>query len=414
MILTNTRRKLVFLNRYFDPDLSATSQLLTDLARGLVRRGFDVHVVCSRQKYDDPAALLAATEILNGVRVHRVATSRFGRDRLSGRALDYVSFYASCAVILLRLLRGGDVLIAKTDPPLLSLLAAPIAKIRGVALINWMQDVFPEVASNLGVNPLPGFLDESLKRLRDTSLRYATANVVLGGRMQEYFSKRGLPKETLLVLENWADGDAISAKPASASALRRRLNLLDHFVVCYSGNLGRAHEFDTLIGAAQMLSGDSKFVFLVIGGGAKMASLKLAVKVRQLENFRFLPYQSRDVLDDSLAAADVHLVSLLPALEGFVVPSKLYGILAAGRPVVFIGDPDGDTARFLHRAKCGKQVNVGDSARLMDTLRDLENEHETRVLMGARARKIFCAEFGLEKSVDRWAKLFEYTLAGRL
>jgi len=406
--------KLVFVNRYFDPDQSATSQLLTDLARGLAARGMNVHVVCSGQIYDDPAARLVSRQTLNGVHVHRIVTTRFGRGHLPGRTMDYISFYASCAVALLRLLGRGDVLVAKTDPPLLSILAAPLAKLKGGALINWQQDVFPEIASQLGANPLPRFLDNLLKRLRDASLRHATMNVVLGNRMREHFLNRGLPDAKFRVLDNWADGGAIKPKPTSASLLRRELGLLDRFVVCYSGNLGRAHEFDTLLGTAQMLSTDFKFVFLIIGNGAKMAALKQAVAARDLKNFRFLPYQPRDALEDSLAAADVHLVSLLPALEGLIVPSKLYGILAAGRPLIFIGDRNGDVAGVIQRAAVGARVDIGDSVGLTEALRYLEKEYETRVAMGRQARKIFCAEFSLEHSIGRWAALIDSAIAQRV
>jgi colanic acid biosynthesis glycosyl transferase WcaI len=402
-----TSRRIVFVNRYYDPDQSATSQMLTDLARGLAARGFDVHVVSSRQLYDDPGTRLAADEMLFGVEVHRVASTRFGRNHLPGRAMDYVSFYVTCAVALLKLLRRGDVLVAKTDPPLLSILTAPIAKATRAVLINWQQDVFPEVASHLGANPLPRWLDECLRRLRDASLRAATMNVVIGGRMSEYLAARGIPASKLCVIENWADGIAIQPKPTSASVLRARLELADRFVVCYSGNLGRAHEFDTLLDAAEALKGEPTFIFLIIGSGAKMEALKRGVATRALGNFRFLPYHPRDALEDSLTAADLHLVSLLPALEGLIVPSKLYGILAAGRPLIFIGDADGDIGRVIHRGQCGRSVTVGDSKGLADSLRKLAAEPDVRALMGARARTMLCEEFGLQQAIERWIALID-------
>src|ERR1700736_2902855 len=287
-------RRIVFVNRYYDPDQSATSQMLTDLAQGLAASGFDVHVVSSRQLYDDPGTRLVSEEMLVGVRVHRAATTRFGRNRLLGRAMDYASFYLTGAAMLLMLLRRGDVLVAKTDPPLLSMLAAPIAKAKHAVLINWQQDVFPEVASQLGANPLPSWLDKCLRRLRDSSLRAAKMNVLIGGRMREYLAARGIPVSKLCVIENWADDRAIQPKPTAASALRTRLGLIDRFVVCYSGNLGRAHEFETLLGAADALKGETTFMFLVIGSGAKMEALKRGVAARALDNFCFLPYQPRD------------------------------------------------------------------------------------------------------------------------
>lgn len=401
------KRKIVFVNRYFDPDESATSQLLTDLARGLVLKGNNVHVVTSRQLYADPGSRLAVTEVLGGVRIHRVATSRFGRSHLLGRAIDYASFYLSCAIHLLMLLRRGDVLIAKTDPPLLSMLAAPIAKLKRSALINWQQDLFPEVASQLGANPLPSWLDAYLRRLRDASLRAATMNVLIGHRMREYLLQRGIPNSKMNVIENWADGNAIRPKPASSSVLRARLALIDRFVVCYSGNLGRAHEFDTLLGAAEQLGSESIFTFLIIGSGAKMDALKTAVASRGLINFHFLPHQPRDDLEDSLAAADVHLVSLLPVVEGFIVPSKLYGILAAGRPLIFIGGSDGEASRIIRRAECGMLVEVGDSHGLSQWLVKLAADLDWREKMGARARRHFCDEYSLHRAIERWTVMLD-------
>jgi colanic acid biosynthesis glycosyl transferase WcaI len=402
-----TCRKVVFVNRYYDPDQSATSQMLTDLAKGLAARGFVVHVVCSRQLYDNPATRLVPEETLNGVRVRRVATTRFGRSRLPGRAMDYLSFYVSCGFTLLKVLRRGDVLVAKTDPPLLSILAAPIAKAKRAALINWQQDVFPEVASHLGANPLPSWMDRCLRRLRDASLRAAKMNVLIGSRMREYLAARRIPESKLCVIENWADDDAIQPKATTASVLRGDLNLANHFVICYSGNLGRAHEFETLLDAAEALKHERPFIFLIIGGGAKIEDLKLSVEMRSLDNFRFLPYQPRDKLEDSLAAADVHLVSLLPTLEGLIVPSKLYGILAAGRPLIFIGDTDGDIGRVLRRARCGAAVSVGDSTALVDTLRSLAAQPEALAQMGSRARRLLSEEYSSKRALERWIALLE-------
>jgi glycosyltransferase involved in cell wall biosynthesis len=404
------KRRVIFVNRYFDPDQSATSQMLTDLSRGVGARGYETHVVCSRQLYDDASARLVPDEVRCGVRVHRVATTRFGRARLVGRAMDYASFYFTCAFALLKHLRRGDLLVAKTDPPLLSILVVPIARMKRAVLINWHQDVFPEVASQLGANPLPGWLDHFLKRIRDASLRAAKMNVVIGGRMREYLAARGIPEHKLCVIENWADADAIRPKPSKASALRASLNLNGRFIVCYSGNLGRAHEIETLLAAAATLKDDPRFVFLFIGGGAKMAALRGAVAEQALDSFRFLPHQSRDTLEDSLAAADVHLVSLLPALEGLIVPSKVYGILAAGRPLIFIGDTDGDVARTIDRAKCGRVVSVGDPTALRDAMRTWEARPDELVRMGARARRLFCEEFTLQRAIERWVALIEAAL----
>ncbi|MDE2348545.1 MAG: glycosyltransferase family 4 protein [Gammaproteobacteria bacterium] len=393
--------QIVFVNRFYWPDQSATSQLLTDLAEALAARGHAVAIVCSRQLYGDPATRLASEERIGGVRIHRVATTRFGRDRLVGRAIDYASFYVSCAAALFTRLGAGDVLIAMTDPPLLSILAAPIARRKRASLVNWLQDVFPEVASHLGANPLPLPLDGWLRRRRDASLRAARINVIIGRRMRELLVGRGIAPEKLVVIDNWADAD-IAPKPTAESALREREGLRDRFVVAYSGNLGRAHEYETLIGAAERLAADPAYAFLMIGGGAKMGPLGAEVVARGLMNFRFLPYQPRTELGDSLAAADVHLVSLIPALEGLIVPSKLYGILAAGRPTVFVGDPEGEIARIVRDADCGVAVGVGDADGLAAVLEGLRKDPARCAAMGGRARAAYEENYSREAAVGRW------------
>ena len=398
-------RKIVFVNRYFYPDQSATSQLLTDLATALAERKFNVHVVCSRQCYDDSSARLPARELHAGVTVHRVWTSRFGRAQLLGRAVDYATFYVTCAATLLKLLRRGDTVVAKTDPPLVSILAMLAAALKGANLINWLQDIFPEVASHLGMNPLPGFLDAWVRRRRDASLRAARINVVLGSRMRDQLQRMAIPLRQIAVIENWAERHPAPPKAVQYSALRAQQGLVDHFVVAYSGNLGRAHEFLTLLGAAELLHGDSSIVFLMIGAGAGMATLNQAVADRGLTNFRFLPYQPRTTLADCLAAADVHWVSLQPALEGLIVPSKFYGILAAGRPVLFIGDADGELAREIRDCGCGAAVAIGASQALADLLRGWRADPGQLQRMGQAGVSRYHERYSAARAAERWERL---------
>jgi len=396
------RSKVIFVNRYFSPDQSATSQMLSDLAFGLAKRGFSIHVLCSRQRYDQPLANLTAFEIINAVTVHRVWTTRFGRDRLVGRALDYLSFYVSSAWFLLKMLNRGDTVVAKTDPPLISIVAMVAAKAKGARLINWLQDIFPEVATHLGNNPLPRSVDAVVRRLRDSTLRGADMNIVLGGRMREFLEWLRIPAAKIRVVENWADNDGGIPGGAAGAALRAQLGLAGKFVVGYSGNLGRAHEFRTLLDAAALLGADKDITFLMIGGGVGMTALKQSVEQRGMCNFQFLPYQPRTTLSDSLAAADVHWVSLLPALEGLIVPSKLFGILAAGRPVIFIGDPDGEVARLIGPAKAGVTVAAGDAQGLVRQIAELKSDPGRRESMGQSGYRLYLDKFTPQRALARW------------
>ncbi len=397
--------RVVFVNRFYAPDESATSQMLTDLAEALVRSGVKVEVFCSRQLYGDAAANLAATEVLHGVAVRRLATTRFGRDSLFGRAIDYMTFYLRASFCMLTRVNRGDVLVVKTDPPLLSLAGWLAALCRGAILVNWLQDLYPEVASRLALSPVPRLLEGLIRAARDRSLATARINVVLGTRMRDYLVGRGIAAARISVCENWADERKLRPLAASRSELRGKLRLDSGFVVAYSGNLGRAHDGATVLEAACALENDADIVFLMIGGGAGMRSLETQAHARSLANFRFAPYQPREALSDSLAAGDVHLMSLRPELEGLIVPSKLYGILAAGRPVVFIGDPDGELARLITSEGVGLSVRSGDSAGLSRALRALRDDEPGRMRMGKRAREVFEERYTLAAAVTRWREL---------
>lgn len=393
---------LIFVNRFFFPDHSATSQLLSDLAFYLAGLGDQVHVVTSRQRYEDPAAYLPAEERVNGVWIHRVWTSRFGRNLLLGRAMDYATFYLSAGWRLVRLARAGDIIVAKTDPPLISVVAAFIARLRGAHLVNWVQDVFPEAAVALGVKGLGNRVGYVLQRYRDASLRRAVMNVALSEGMAAYLIERGAKRDRVRVIPNWADEEAIVPVPPERNRLRHQWGLAGKFVVGYSGNMGRAHEFETILEAIARLASEASIVFLFVGGGNQRAYLEKVAVRRGFSQIQFKPYQPREVLAESLGAADVHLISLRSAAERFVVPSKFYGVAAAGRPVIFVGDPNGEIARTIKSGHCGAVIQPQESAELASLLLTLQIDGDLRRKWGRNARKLTEEKFSKKKLMSLW------------
>ena len=399
-----------FINRFFYPDLSATSSILQGIAFDLAAQGHAVHVTTSQQLYEDASARLPRLECIRGVTIHRIPSTRFGRSSLVGRAIDYATFYASAACHLIWVVKRRDVLIAKTDPPLISVVAAAVARIRGALLVNWLQDIFPEVATaaDLGGRwarlPLAG-----LRVLRNWSLATARRNVVIGERMAEYLASLGIARQSLVLIPNWADPDIIH--PIADNPLLDEWGLRGRIVVAYSGNLGRVHEVPTLTGAIEDIVGRgsdpvaASIMFVFIGGGAMRAELEREIESRRLGNVRLFPYQPINRLAETLAVADLHLVSLRPEQEGFVVPSKIYGVMAAARPTLFIGASDGEVARLVQGYGMGKVVAAGDSRALSDAILDLAKDQCQRMTMGAAARAAFDAGHTRQASVRRWAAL---------
>lgn len=402
------RPRIFFVNRFFFPDHSATSQILSDLAFALAASGCTVSVVTSRQRYDKPDASLPGTEKAMGVDIHRVMTTRFGRKGLGGRGVDYLSFYREAHRALHRLVRPGDIVVAKTDPPLLSLIAQRAACRRGAHLVNWLQDLYPEVAIALGVPMIKGPLARTLAYLRDRSLKAAIANVVLEAGMAERVRARGVPSDKVHVIPNWSNDEAIAPVAPADNPLRRAWGLADKFVVGYSGNLGRAHESSTILEASERLRDHSKVAFLMVGGGHGFDQLVQAVKMRGLDHlYCFQPYQHRDALNHSLGVPDLHWISLKPELEGLIVPSKLYGIAAAGRPIIAITAPESDIARLVTQHRCGLVIAPGQSAELADALVRLAADPDGVREMGRSARVMLEASFSRRRALARWIALLD-------
>ncbi len=396
--------RLVFVNRYFFPDHSATSQMLSDLAFDLATDAFEVHVVTSRLSYDDPTATFPSLELVGGVCVHRVWTSHFGRKKLLGRLFDYATFYPMALLALLRVLRRGDIAVAKTDPPLISVVVALAAWLRRATLVNWLQDVFPEVATALNVRGA-NIVSKVLMLVRNRTLSSAAANVVVGERMARTIVALGVPEPTIRIVPNWVDGDAIKPRARDAHDLRRQWNLSDKFVVGYSGNAGRAHEFDTLYDAAKLLRDDASIIFLFIGGGHHYAQLQARVAAAGLQNFIFKPYQPADMLPESLTAPDVHFISLRPELEGLIVPSKFYAAAAAGKPVLFVGEESGEISQAVKTFHCGAAYHVGDASGLAGAITMLSRNFQAAESWGKNARYAFEQHFERGLAMAKWRAL---------
>jgi glycosyltransferase involved in cell wall biosynthesis len=378
---------------------------LSDLAFDLADRGYDVHVITSRQRYDDASARLPAESVVKSVRIHRVWTSQFGRGHLPGRVIDYLTFYLTTAWGLWHLIRRGDVVVAKTDPPLISVVAGWVAGCRGAMVVNWLQDLFPEVAIELNVRFLQGWMGKLLEWLRNRSLHGARMNVVLGRLMSDRLAALNVDRDRMRIIHNWADGRAIVPIPPDDNPLRKEWGLEGRFVVGYSGNLGRAHEFSTLLEAMERLKEDDRIVFLLIGGGPRLAWVKLESARRGLTNVLFKPYQPRELLCLSLAVPDLHVVVLQPRLEGLIVPSKFYGIAAAGRPTLLIGAKDGEIARILNETEAGFVFPVGAGEALADMVAELSSDPARCLRLGRNARTVFEQRFDCDLALRAWRDL---------
>ncbi len=383
--------KILLLNQFFWPDSSATSQLLTDLARGLSERGHEVFAIAADGGY----APSAFGEAPPDVTVYRVKALPFVRGRL-GRVLSYLSFYVSATVRGLTVPRP-DLVLTLTTPPLLSLLGTILKAVRGSRHFIWEMDVYPDVAVDLEYFRAGGLPDRLTGILADFSRRRSDGILSLGECMRERLIGRGIPAGKISVAENWADGNAI--RPISQARSDGKLVLL------YSGNLGLAHDLGTVTGAIEALSGDDRFRFLFAGSGGRRKELEEFCHAREIRSVEMRPYAQRASLSESLAAGDIGLVTQREICCGSVVPSKVYGLLAAGKPILFIGPENSTPAYIVKRFRCGWHISCGDVRSLVGLLQYLADHPEEVARAGASARETLLRHYDLDLGVGRICQL---------
>tara|TARA_R110000824_G_scaffold104214_6_gene247341 strand:+ start:10387 stop:11775 length:1389 start_codon:yes stop_codon:yes gene_type:complete len=379
--------RVIFVNRFFYPDESATSLMLTDLAFALEGQPYALHAVTSGSHYAGSEETPPPREKVNGTSIHRLPALQGGQASLVRRFANFVIFYLFSFVALLRLTRRGDVVVCLTDPPFGQLLCLIAARLKGARLVNWVQDIYPETAIRLGFGSPGNPLFRVLARLRDLCWKASATNVVIGARMAEYLEQRTHGAATVRIIPNWADEKALAPLAHEDNPLRGQWGYTpEDCVIGYSGNLGRAHDSETMLGAiAELAAGaESPTHFLFVGGGAQRKGLE--ERLITYERVRFCNYQPRDRLRESLSVPDIHWLSLAPQLEGLIVPSKFYGVAAVGRPIIFIGDEDGEVARLIEQGECGRTFAPGASSALTQYLRDLSKDRNLRELLGQKAR----------------------------
>jgi colanic acid biosynthesis glycosyl transferase WcaI len=251
-----------------------------------------------------------------------------------------------------------------------------------------------------------GPVGSALAALRNRCLRQAEATVVVGELMARRVKTLGAPTSRVRVIPNWCNDEAIRPMARQRNALREQWGLLGKFVLGYSGNLGRAHDYGTVLGAAEILRNATNIIFLVVGGGNRFAELRTAAKERGLDgSFRFMPYQQQEMLPYSLSVPDAHWLSLNPQLEGLIVPSKFYGVAAAGKPIVVIGDPNGELANLVRDYGCGAVIKSDNSQLLAQVLQSWSTDPQTIAALGIRARQMLDEHFTRQQGLARWSEL---------
>ncbi len=369
--------RIVFLNQFFWPDASATSQILSDAARFLAEE-HEITVICSG---NGARVANGNLDFGTGVSIIRTRSAGFSRSVLR-RLSSYVSYLAGSLYWGLKSKRP-DVYVTLTTPPVLPIVGSLLSTLRQANHVIWEMDVYPDIATDIQYFKLGGLLDRVSGGILDWSRRRADAIIVLGPEMKDRLKARGIPESRMFIAENWADGTDIKPLPFSDGPL----------VIHYSGNLGLAHETETILEIIKRLGKHPDFRFVFAGGGPRRSALEELCRSQRLFNVDFRSYCKRSELGKSLAEGHLGLVTQLPQTLGSVVPSKIYGIMAAGRPLLFIGPADSTPARHIRKFQCGWHIQPGDVDGLESLLFQLCSNRHLLCEAGKRARQAFESDF---------------------
>jgi colanic acid biosynthesis glycosyl transferase WcaI len=388
---------VLILNQTFYPDVAATAQHMWDLARHLDAAGHHVTAITSQSVYGSSERFSKTCERIRNITIHRVPQTAFGKVHTAGRMADFLSFYLS-ALWRMQTLPAPDAILALTSPPMISVLGHLQKQFRRrdgrrIALVNHVMDLYPDAAVAMGVLGRRGPVTSIMSGLTRRTLTACDALIALGTDMRDLLVDQYLPKShasRVHVVQPWADKNEITPTDRDTNPLRAKLGLADDFVLLYSGNFGQAHDVDTIVNTIRATRDRTHLKWCFTGGGRGMKILQELATKESWPHVKFLPYQPREALNDLLNLADVHLISQAPAFTGIVVPSKLFGILAAGKPSIMVGPADAEASRILTECDAGIVVKPGEVDSMLAAIERLQIDADARRAMGERARNALC------------------------
>ncbi len=392
---------VLFVNQYFYPDSSATAQIVSDLAVELVRDGLQVTVICcntsrtGKDKYP-------RQESYQGVQILRVPSVSWDAETFYSRFSEYVIFLAMGAWRVASQ-RNVDMVVTLSTPPLVSLLGLVNRFISGAKFVYWVQDVYPDIAVNLGVLNKRSLTTRLLEWGALEITKRADVIVTIGECMKRRLKNKGLRDEQVAVVHNWSDGGTVQPIPHKENFFRTKHDLQGKFVVLYSGNLGRGHRFDWLLEVARSLQSAPSIRFVFVGTGTRRQEVERFSSM--CNNICLLPHQPYSQLRYSLGAADLAVITLRDNMLGLMVPSKLYGHLASGRPILFIGPKDSTVAAIIEQYQCGAVFSNEDVSGIQKFIRKLVDDPGLAARLGKQSRKAYDDKFNRSESTDAFQSI---------
>jgi colanic acid biosynthesis glycosyl transferase WcaI len=399
--------RLWVISELYYPEDTSTGYFLTRIAEELAQH-MPVSVLCGQPTYAARGLRLPHHEARRGVQIWRCPATTFDKNRLLLRVINSATLSLSILAQASWRIRRGERVMVVTNPPVLPFLIKLASSLRGGILLLLVHDVYPEALVATGLARRHGVLAGLLSRLTGMLFRSAAGIIVLGRDMEALvIEKRGGNPEGVVTIPHWGDVDDIAPRDRGGNALLRRLGLEKKFVVQYSGNMGRAHALERILDTARALRDREDIHFLFIGNGAKRAALIRAVEESQLRNVEILPYLPRSDLNVSLNACDVAVIPFIPGMSGVSVPSRMYNVMAAGKPIIAVADDDSELARVVREERIGWVLPADRPAGLTETILEARRQPRQLQEMGARARAAVEEKYTLGQVAQAYLALID-------
>lgn len=400
---------ITIINQFFYPDLDADAQFAYDFAKGLVKKGYEVRVICQGgfKNINSSNNDIKKKVAINSIEVHRL-TDAFSNKTLFLKFLRHSLFYFTLFFKLINFTSKDSLLLVISNPPYSGFITALIKSFKNIRYFFAVKDVYPDIMVSHNIIKNNGLIYHFLNWATKFSYRYADRVFSLGPYMSNRIKDKGICEDKIVEIPNWGF-DELYPLNKKENPLIEKFNLKDKFVVLYSGNHGYGHEFETLLLGAERLSGEYDDIYFVfIGGGARFNEIQEFKKSNpdaHLLAFDYLPFEQ---LNYGLNLADISLVTMEKGWQGVSVPSKTYGIMAVGSPIVYVG-PASDTSWTIKKHNCGFIVNNGSVDEFVKRIKELYHNEVLRKEMGERARRGYEEGYTRKKVIERYLSLMNST-----
>ena len=401
-------KKLWVISEVYSPDEAGGAYFISKLAEGLGQY-YNVNVLCGYPVYTARGAVVPKREIRNGVNVERCCATRFDKNIIVLRLFNLLTVSISIFVKALHGIRKQDIVLVVTTPPLLPFLVSLACHLRRAKCILRIDDVYPETLIATGLLGQRNIVARVFSFMNKILYRSFERIVVVGRDMDQLVkNKLGRSNKHVTIIPNWADVDLVKPAPKANNVLLRELGLTDKFIIQCAGNMGRAQGIENLFKAVEILKDEKNIHFLFIGSGAKRNWMDREICNKELHNVTILDQRPRSDQGNFLNACDIALVSLLPGMTGAGVPSRLYNIMAAGKPLIAVMGCGAELEFVVNEEETGWFVPADQPDKLVEVIFDARSNPERLLQMGERARAVAVAKYSQERIINKYRQIVEW------